>query len=140
MWYKYLDSLCERGLLTTELREMQESKKRVTYYLVPKKTSFNLPKYEDLANFSVINNNCNGGIDAQNSDSQRENGEKVGTIVTIETINMQKSKRKGQKEAWGDTNKDFVSNVSNDTIDTIDTNVTIDNNNNNNNNKSKKKR
>jgi len=56
MWYRYLDGLCERGLLTTELKDSvtilrdgtERLGKKVTYYKVPKTTSFNLPKYEEL--------------------------------------------------------------------------------------------
>lgn len=54
MWYKYLDELCERGLLTTNLVETEESKKRVTKYSVLKTTTFNLPDFEELQQYSTI--------------------------------------------------------------------------------------
>ena len=54
MWYIYLDGLCERELLKTELRENPNSKKRVTYYLVPDQTSFDLPNYKKLGEYSII--------------------------------------------------------------------------------------
>lgn len=73
MWYRYLDDLCERNLLKTELRETGESKKRVTYYLVPKTSSFNLPSYEKLSEYSIIDiidtNDTNDIIDTNDKNN-----------------------------------------------------------------------
>jgi len=57
MWYNYLDDLCERKLLITELKEVQESKKRVTMFSVPKSTTFNLPPFGELCLSTTINTN-----------------------------------------------------------------------------------
>lgn len=77
MWYDYLDDLCERGLLKTELRTIEESKKRVTFYSVPESTTFNLPSFEELCrnslidlNGSIVSNDLidlNDGINSSNS-------------------------------------------------------------------------
>jgi len=72
MWYRYLDDLCERGLLKTELRETEESKKRVTYYLVPKSSSFNLPSYKELQEYSIIDTNDINDLIDTNDINDRE--------------------------------------------------------------------
>lgn len=51
MWYNYLDDLCERGMLITELRKVEESKSRVTYYKINKAGSFTLPEFKSLPDF-----------------------------------------------------------------------------------------
>jgi len=48
MWYNYLDDLCERNLLTAELKKTEESKKQVTYYKINEDNSFTLPNYKEL--------------------------------------------------------------------------------------------
>ncbi len=56
MWYLYLDQLCERELLKTELRDSitilkdgsERVGKKVTSYRVPETSSFNLPSYNEL--------------------------------------------------------------------------------------------
>ena len=54
MWYKYLDDLCERGLLDTELREREGVKQKVTFYTVRKGTSLSLPEFEQLKQLKQI--------------------------------------------------------------------------------------
>jgi len=48
MWYNYLDDLCERGMLTAELKKTEESKKQVTYYKINEDNGFSLPEYTEL--------------------------------------------------------------------------------------------
>lgn len=55
MWYTYLDELCERGMLITELIKTEDSKKQVTYYKIAQETSFSLPNYEELLQNITIN-------------------------------------------------------------------------------------
>lgn len=61
MWYKYLDDLCERGLLDTELREREGVKQKVTYYTVRKGTNLSLPDFEQLKQLKQINHNNDSG-------------------------------------------------------------------------------
>ncbi len=73
MWYRYLDDLCERGMLITELRESPESKKRVTHYIVPKSSSFNLPSYEKLTEYSIIDTSDTNDIIDTNDINDKNN-------------------------------------------------------------------
>ena len=62
MWYIYLDQLCERNLLTTELKDnitiLSDGKERVgrkvTHFKVPETSSFNLPCYSELITINTI--------------------------------------------------------------------------------------
>jgi len=70
MWYRYLDELCERGLLKTELRDSAESKKRVTYFTIPKHSSFNLPSFEELSIIDIKRiSDTNDIIDIKETDN-----------------------------------------------------------------------
>lgn len=63
MWYLYLDQLCERGLLTTELKDSitimsdgsERIGKKVTHFKVPETTSFKLPSYSVLITIDTFN-------------------------------------------------------------------------------------
>jgi hypothetical protein len=48
MWYNYLDQLLERGMLKTELRNIEGVKQQVTYYLVNETSMFALPEFNNL--------------------------------------------------------------------------------------------
>jgi hypothetical protein len=55
MWYTYLDELCERGMLKTELKKVEDVKKRVTYYSLNKIQVFELPEFKELPKNITIN-------------------------------------------------------------------------------------
>jgi len=64
MWYNYLDDLCERGMLTAELKKTDDSKKQVTYYKINEESSFTLPNYEELLrNITLVTLVTNDTID-----------------------------------------------------------------------------
>lgn len=60
MWYNYLDDLCERKMLTAELRKTDDSKKQVTYFRVNEGKTFSLPDFTNLpktiTNVTLITN------------------------------------------------------------------------------------
>ena len=93
MWYDYLDGLCERNLLTTELRSEEESKKRITWFFVPKSTSFALPEYNELIKIKMKNKDKNQGFASivsnaslpSNASIVSNDTKKVGTNETNET-------------------------------------------------------
>jgi len=55
MWYNYINDLCERGMLTAELRKTEDSKKQVTYYKINEENSFSLPDYSSLITNVTLN-------------------------------------------------------------------------------------
>ncbi|RPJ30268.1 MAG: hypothetical protein EHM25_06855 [Nitrosopumilales archaeon] len=76
MWYNYLDDLCERGMLTAELRKTEESKKQVTFYKINEDGGFSLPNYTELLQNITIDtldtNDTNDTI-VTNDNEKREN-------------------------------------------------------------------
>ncbi len=56
-------------------------KKRVTYYLVPKTTSFNLPTYEKLIEYSIIDTNDINDIIDTNDINDKNNS--TSSIIDI---------------------------------------------------------
>lgn len=60
MWYHYLDDLSERGLLKSELRNVEGIKQRVRVYTLNTKESFSLPFFKELpetiTNVTIVTN------------------------------------------------------------------------------------
>lgn len=81
MWYKYLDDLCERGMLTTELKKVEDSKKRVTYYSLNKETNFELPEFDLLPQniTSVSLNSFNSNV--TNVTNDKDNCNKCNNLL-----------------------------------------------------------
>lgn len=80
MWYKYLDDLCERGLLLTELRDVEGVKQKVTIYIVPKERNLILPEFEQLNQLNQLNDK-GGGSQQENSQKSEIMGQESGLNV-----------------------------------------------------------
>ncbi len=99
MWYRYLDDLCERGLLITELKDSitilsdgtERAGKKVTHYLVPKTTSFDLPSYDVLQEYSIID--IKGIIDIKDTKDTKEGVNYINSINST-TFSTPKLKNK----------------------------------------------
>jgi len=70
MWYRYLDELCERGLLKTELRDSAESKKS-SYLFYNTKTFFiQFTSFEELSIIDIKRiSDTNDIIDIKETDN-----------------------------------------------------------------------
>ncbi len=113
MWYNYLDALCERELLNTELREVEGVKQKVTYFIVKKGTNLVLPEFEQLKQlkpFTSFNgskqqqNTLNNQIISQESDKKvtkvsKDNEVKEEEKEDIEVIDFTKTKIKEDLES-----------------------------------------
>jgi len=96
MWYRYLDELCERGLLKTELRDSAESKKRVTYFTIPKHSSFNLPSFEELSIIDIKRiSDTNDIIDIKETDNNSIK------CINSTTLLPQKNRKKDRNRRFG---------------------------------------
>jgi len=105
MWYNYLDDLCERGMLTTELKRIEESKKEVTYYKTKEEMNFALPEYAKLLqNITIDTLDTNDTIDTNvTNDNEKEdnNCKKCNNYndkVQVKEINFENSGIKEQLE------------------------------------------
>lgn len=99
MWYIYLDDLCERNMLTTELKKIEEIKQRVTFYKVNEGSAFELPEFkelpENITNVTLLTNdtkvtkvtkdknNCN---DCNNYNKKAQSEEPENLKVEVEKI------------------------------------------------------
>lgn len=109
MWYDYLEKLCERGMLVTELKDVGGferdgriiGSKRVTYHKVVNRKIFNLPDFKELPNInSLIGlkglNDLNGLIglngleeDKQLNELKQLNVKDETTVISPSPINNQ---------------------------------------------------
>ncbi len=85
MWYIYLDDLCERGMLTTELRKTEDSKKQVTYYKIPQQINFFLPEFKNLpqniTNVTLITNVTNDTILTNDNQKEKSNCKNCNNFI-----------------------------------------------------------
>ena len=59
MWYRYLDQLCEKEMLKTELRTKDGSDKNVTYYFIKQEGILVLPDFHELNELNeIISKSC----------------------------------------------------------------------------------